>query len=323
MDTAWFSEQPSTRVSRPALRPKYRVPDQEETDQGKIEALASCEADPVVAFPTEQRERAKAEASRRKAAGLAKSVPRKLPKEVEQHFDDCGSDLAPLLWVDRVFDEWFDHQGDAIEVDYHFGFLGSGVQNEPFVRSLVEPVHMEIEELDAHLVSNPHKVDIVELMGGEAVTTRMLVHRHRRGGLNFDLAVGFDLLKPRTVQFMWDYLDTVEPSIIVMAPVGTSLKGWSSLNRVLHFDQFKARQREAIPLGKLSARVAQYQMDARRHFIVENPADSALYQLSEWRAIKDNYSNVVSVKFDQCMTGLRGRLTGLPHQEAHGAVGQP
>ena len=49
----------------------------------------------VEAYPTVERKRAKAAEAERKARG-EEHVPRKKPQTVEQHFDDCGSDLSAL-----------------------------------------------------------------------------------------------------------------------------------------------------------------------------------------------------------------------------------
>ena len=47
------------------------------------------------AFPTLERKRAKAAEADRKARGEERA-PRKRPQKVEQHFDDCGSELSSL-----------------------------------------------------------------------------------------------------------------------------------------------------------------------------------------------------------------------------------
>ena len=79
-------------------RVRFREPDEENYDDRKIEPLHAVD---VTAFPTEQRLRAKAQEAALKAGGKAKTV-RKKPQIVEQHFDDCGSCMDPLLYVDAL-----------------------------------------------------------------------------------------------------------------------------------------------------------------------------------------------------------------------------
>ena len=52
------------------------------------------------AFPTEQRSRAKEKDKADKAAGIKKVVKRR-PQVVEQHFDDCGSSMQSIIFLDK------------------------------------------------------------------------------------------------------------------------------------------------------------------------------------------------------------------------------
>ena len=52
------------------------------------------------ALPTEQRLRAKEKDKADKAAGIVKVVKRR-PQVVEQHFDDCGSSMQSIMFLDR------------------------------------------------------------------------------------------------------------------------------------------------------------------------------------------------------------------------------
>ena len=47
----------------------------------------------IIAFPTEQREAQKEREKRDKGAGIQ---PKRRPKPVEDHHDDCGTDLTSL-----------------------------------------------------------------------------------------------------------------------------------------------------------------------------------------------------------------------------------
>ena len=57
-----------------------------------------------------------------------------------------------------------------------------------------------------------------------------------------------------------------------------------------------------LPLAKLCAAIAMFQVQAGRHYVVEQPRGSDMFQLPEWQALVD-----VSYKcqFDQCQLGLK------------------
>ena len=62
---------------------------------------------------------------------------------------------------------------------------------------------------DWFLMHDPHVfADVFEICGGEARCTHILVRRHHfRGGRNFDIVVGINLLKPEEVRMLWTYLE--------------------------------------------------------------------------------------------------------------------
>eukprot|EP00975_Prorocentrum_lima_P005937 1282633-Prorocentrum_lima.AAC.1 len=67
-----------------------------------------------------------------------------------------------------------------------------------------------------------------------------------------------------------------------MAPPCTGLKGFSSLNRIKAPDAWHRRRSVSTPLGELAGQIALHQLRAGRHFIVENPRGSELYELPAW-----------------------------------------
>ena len=91
---------------------------------------------------------------------------------------------------------------------------------------------------------------------------------------------------------------------------------WSPLQRIGRNKRQKAlkllrRKQKELTLTKFAARQARAQLDAGRHFLLENPAPSAAWQeCAELRALR-NDPRVYSVKFDQCQFGLRGPQGGL------------
>ena len=100
-----------------------RFVDEELDGEARVEAL----------FPTQQRLRDK----QRKKDGFQS---KRKPQQVEQHFDDCGEDFTPLMYLDRTPEDHTDDFGRYAELAEHayfdeqpykmlserFGFAGSG-----------------------------------------------------------------------------------------------------------------------------------------------------------------------------------------------------
>ena len=94
---------------------RFRLPDEENLRETQLSALLALPETPssgpeleapdppttaIEAFPTEQRARAKELDAELKAKGF-KKVVKKTPQVVEQRFDDCGSNLTPIMWIDE------------------------------------------------------------------------------------------------------------------------------------------------------------------------------------------------------------------------------
>ena len=82
-------------------------------------------------------------------------------------------------------------------------------------------------------------LDIVELFGGEGGTTRMGIKLSLRGGINFDIITGFDLMNKADVTFLWEYLHKKKPRCVVMAPphARRSVSGHSAIGYILLQEQ--------------------------------------------------------------------------------------
>jgi hypothetical protein len=112
----------------------------------------------------------------------------------------------------------------------------------------------------------------MEMFGGAADTSRLLVRRYRAvSGVNFDLTCGFNLLNPKHVQLLFQYVEEFQPVVVVMAPPCTGLKGWAGVNQVVNPEGHARSVENSTALGKLAAAIAAIQLDAGRHFIAENP----------------------------------------------------
>ena len=148
-----------------------------------------------------------------------------------------------------------------------------------------------------------HGIDCMEMFGGAGSTTFVLFkHYGLRTGVNFELMCGIDLNKAKDVQYLFAYVRRNKPKVILMAPPCKGYSKWGHLNKRINYDAWLASRKLSVPLAKLSGRIAQEQVSAGRHFFVEQPHGSGLYDEPEWVQLKHLMFTAV---FDQCMTGLR------------------
>ena len=96
-------------------------------------------------------------------------------------------------------------------------------------------------------------------------------------------------------------------------PLCAGLGGWNALNKVLHHDSWLRSRRISLPLGRLAAQSAMYQISKARHFLAENPFPSDVFTTPEWQLVKTQ-PGVASAVFHQCRTGLshKGALIKKP-----------
>ena len=115
-------------------------------------------------------------------------------------------------------------------------------------------------------------VDMMDVCGGTARVSQVLVRRrHIKVGHNFDAVVGFDLLDSSTVASLWAYIQLTKPIVVVMSTPCTGLKGWVALNRIRAPEAVERARSVSIPLGRLGAKIAKWQLDCGRHLLAENP----------------------------------------------------
>ena len=117
-------------------------------------------------------------------------------------------------------------------------------------------------------------LDIVELFGGEGGTTKMGIKLSLRGGINFDITTGFDLMNKADVTFLWAYLSWQTPKCVAMAPPCTAFCQWSQRNR-LHGASRPTLLRSRVAgmrLSRLCADVARFQMEHGGLSVVEGLA---------------------------------------------------
>ena len=279
-------------------------------------AVSFC--DEAVSYPTEQ-------AIRRKAVLATGHVPKRKHQNVEQHRDDCGDSLDSILEYVEVL-PWSPELmgGESSNVE-HTGYqfyegcaefsLGKGrwlhgsASRHPMHRISSRPA-VSLAQLNDFHEKCQRKFElgclaVVELFGGVGHTTYMVAKIYGlKAGINFDITSGFDLNKIEDVKMLLHYVETRQPLVIIMAPPCKGFGALQNLNKIINPDAWKQAKREGIPLARLCAQLARFQMQSGRHFILEQPAGSTMFELDEWKRLATDFE-LFRCQFDQCCVGLR------------------
>ena len=167
----------------------------------------------------------------------------------------------------------------------NFGFIGSGTEDvNECVTDATKVIWFAAMQDFLYGSSFPSgaAVDIAELCGGMATTSRMLVRRGYVTGQNFDIVVGFDLENEQNEYLLFVYIDHYRPYIFILHPPCTGLKGFKELNEIIHAETFQRNRRKSFHIGRIAGRVTIVQSSAGRHWFVEQPKGSDMFQLKEW-----------------------------------------
>ena len=136
-----------------------------------------------------------------KASGKAHVVKRRI-KEVEEHCDDCGEDLSSLIGKDQTLGAiGTDTVGEEVERPIHPEYgqdVCSGIE-QFMLYGAVWPTDMQtiktavltnFDEFDYVSCNPPSCIELAEICGGEARTSRFVARRKMKHGPQFDLVVG-------------------------------------------------------------------------------------------------------------------------------------
>ena len=148
-------------------------------------------------------------------------------------------------------------------------------------------------------------IAVAELFGGIGYTTHLVAKIHGlKTGVNFDITSGFDLRRADDTRMLVHYVSTRRPLVLVMAPPCKGFGALQHLNKIINPSAWQYARQEGLPLAKLCARLAELQIEGGRHFIVEQPAGSTMFQLPEWKKLASDHK-LYQCQFDQCCVGLR------------------
>ena len=109
--------------------------------------------------------------------------------------------------------------------------------------------------------------DVAELCGGAGDTGSLLIRRGNVKGPNFDIVVGFNLLKESMCRAFLRYLARAKPTVLIISTPCTGMKGFSALNRAIDRSAWLRSRQTSVPLAKLGALAAYIQVREGRHFI--------------------------------------------------------
>ena len=264
-------------------------------------------AQPV--FPTASRERQKVMQKARKLAG-GTATKRKFV--IEDHFDDCGTDLSGLgpdivFFAADIFVELpacdsglSDTFANSLAVWWLRGseWQSEGVERHPPHTRLTHSIH----EMMVMLAATPAGDDVVELRGGASRNAVICFHRHLPSGDCFDAVAHCDLNDPAEQGVAMELIHTIKPLVAVMAPCCVPFGPLASLEYISNYERWLASYLQAAPFGRFCGHVALAQNANGCHFINQQPFPSWLYQESPWPQVLA-LPTVSSELVHQCMTG--------------------
>ena len=254
-------------------------------------------------FPTEQANRQK----ERKKAGIV-SLKRK--QHVEQYKDDVGDDLTSINVEPPELVHFQNLQNsDVSRSNYEHSVFAHFQSWPPCCFEETTRHDLSCSQLEAFVstfvANHQQSIHVCELFGGEAHTSTLCARLYDlKSGRNFELQCGVDLLTEKGRHEMWDYIRKTKPTVIVMAPPCRGFSPWSFLNEVIHPDAVAEARSQGVPLANLCAAVAQHQLDNNRHFVLEQPRQSSLFQVNSWKKLMPKLFEAVC---DQCRFGLVDR----------------
>ena len=282
-----------------------------------VELGASLPSQPAFAYPTDQALRQK---ERLKKAKLAGESPKKRMQVVEQVQQDCGEDLGSIIpvtdchvWTPALMgscDEsslsleqhaWFEHVFSVIGGN-SMPIHGSACC-EPDLRfcpngvcSLSQLWQMSNRQL------RKSKVYLVEFFGGKSMMSYMSVRGHDPvSHQNFDVVAAYSLHDPADVDLLVKYVADKKPYVVIMCPPCVPSLCNRASNPKSKFKTPALSHPEGTHVADVCLHVVRVQRQGNRHFLLEQPFGSNLFQMPAWSEIGTKVRKCV---FDQCQLGL-------------------
>jgi hypothetical protein len=206
-------------------------------------------------FPTEERVEWKRKRKENKEKGI--EVKKKV-KIVENHHDDCGTDLSGLGTeeIDTLlsYEANYDSDEDNVSGMNTHWFKGSDWENDfctafaPGITEACDVYHM-METLET---MDEGTLDMVEICGGVARTSTIAVRRRLRTGANFDLVTDWDLNDPKQQAEVKRYFRKFQPLVAIMGPTCKPFGKLANYNYWHNYDAWLKSYQEAAPHGRFA-----------------------------------------------------------------------
>ena len=145
------------------------------------------------------------------------------------------------------------------------------------------------------------KIDFLELFSGSARLSQVAAMNGLKVGQPIDLRTGFDLLKVEGRKRAMEAIERQQPSVVFLAPVCAP---WSQMTNINDRDAREEKRRKYMPMVEFCIQVAIYQLRNGRHFIIENPAGSAMWWQHVFKRIID-HPQVCWGTLDMCAFGMK------------------
>ena len=173
----------------------------------------------------------------------------------------------------------------------------------------------------------------MELFAGFALVTAIAFAMGFPVGNPIDINIGgdrHDLLDPKVRQQIGEYIDDMDPFLLLAGPVCGPWSPWQQLNMSRSEDtanMIRHKRKIWYPVIKWVFEIFESRIKRGRHILCENPWPSLLWGLKcvdDFMSTRPYHADtdepVELVKIDQCMYGLCDQDNGLPHRKSTGLL---
>ena len=145
------------------------------------------------------------------------------------------------------------------------------------------------------------KIDFLEMFSGSAKLSQVASMQGLRVGAPIDLRTGYDLLTADGRRKAMEVIEQQQPKIIHLAPV---CGPWSQMQNINDPAEVAMKRRKYLPMVEFCAKVALYQIEHGRFFIIENPATSKIWFTKCFQRLLMKHA-VTYGTLDMCAFGMR------------------
>jgi len=282
------------------------TPDSRDTTRNP-KNTTTLETTGTVAFPTDERVEWKKRRKENKEKGIEVKRRKKI---VEEHYDDCGTDLSGLGPLDvhltTDINDDTDPEDEVLVAGLSVGwFKGSEWENHEHTTYAPNIIEMcDVYHMLHYLDDLGEGTDVCELCGGEGRVSTLAIIRSLNTGENFDLVTNWDLNDPSQQRAVKQYVHEQRPLVIIMGPTCKPFGKLANYNYWHHYDAWKRSYDLAAPHGRFCGEIAMLQHNNGRYYVVEQPDGSWLFEEYPWPAVLQ-LPGTTKVVFDQCRVGLR------------------